>query len=128
MEAIRLSIVKSRELGMNAWFYDENGWPSGFADGEVPAKGIAYQQKMLAWEKPPFRYPVEMALPGIFTDEPQFARSRLPWSFELEFGRAVYRRYFGLLHAGENRIRLELTGSCRNLLGRIIIFKVRSTR
>ncbi|AIQ40096.1 glycosyl hydrolase [Paenibacillus sp. FSL R5-0912] len=153
MEAIRLSIVKSRELGMNAWFYDENGWPSGFADGEVPAKGIAYQQKMLAWEKPPFRYPVERAiacysleaasgeyrllppedrgtadlamyyevnpyytdtlsklavgefitaayeryweafgqfeaegaaLPGIFTDEPQFARGRLPWSFELE--------------------------------------------
>ncbi|KAI7250948.1 hypothetical protein KC345_g11610, partial [Hortaea werneckii] len=24
------------------------------------------------------------ALPGIFTDEPQFARGRLPWSFELE--------------------------------------------
>lgn len=162
MEAVRASIAKGRELGMNTWFYDENGWPSGFADGEVPAKGIAYQQKMLAWEKPPFRYPVERAiacysleatsgeyrllppedsgaaelamyyevnpyytdtlsklavgefitaayeryweefgqleaegaaLPGIFTDEPQFARGRLPWSFELEdafFSRSGY--------------------------------------
>lgn len=151
MEAIRISIAKSRELGMNAWFYDENGWPSGFADGEIPSKGIACQQKILAWEKPPFRHPKERAigfytleadsvqyrllspedsdaadlaiyyevnpyytdtlsklavgefitaayerywdefgkledagLPGIFTDEPQFARGRLPWSFELE--------------------------------------------
>lgn len=31
MDAIRISIEKSRELGMHAWFYDENGWPSGFA-------------------------------------------------------------------------------------------------
>lgn len=153
MDAIRVSIAKSRELGMNAWFYDENGWPSGFADGEVPAQGLAYQQKLLAWERPPFRHAPDRAiacyfleaasgeyrllppeehgaadlavyyevnpyytdtlsklavgefitaayerywkefggleaegaaLPGIFTDEPQFARGRLPWSFELE--------------------------------------------
>lgn len=153
MEAIRTSIEKSRELGMNAWFYDENGWPSGFADGKVPAKGLDYQQKRLVCEQAPFQdVPAEriigwyaagaeggadyrllppgeearadlrisydvnpyytdtlssMAvkefidstyerywkqfgeeyggeLSGIFTDEPQFGRGALPWSFELE--------------------------------------------
>ncbi|WP_167345599.1 glycosyl hydrolase [Paenibacillus riograndensis] len=153
MEAIRTSIEKSRELGMNAWFYDENGWPSGFADGKVPAKGLDYQQKRLVCEQAPFEdVPAEriigwyaagpdggadyrllppgeearadlrisydvnpyytdtlssMAvkefidstyerywkqfgekyggeLSGIFTDEPQFGRGALPWSFELE--------------------------------------------
>ncbi|KWX76393.1 hypothetical protein AMQ84_15425 [Paenibacillus riograndensis] len=153
MEAIRTSIEKSRELGMNAWFYDENGWPSGFADGKVPARGLDYQQKRLVCEQAPFQdVPAEriigwyaagaeegagyrllppgeevhadlrisydvnpyytdtlssMAvkefidstyehywkqfgeeyggeLSGIFTDEPQFGRGELPWSFELE--------------------------------------------
>ncbi|WP_195724449.1 glycosyl hydrolase [Paenibacillus monticola] len=151
MEAICLSIAKSQELGMNAWFYDENGWPSGFADGKVPAKGIAYQQKQLHIEAAPFQSEPERSLGyyaaeadgqgyrllsaaeadaadlrvyyevnpyytdtlselavgefiatayeayweqfgeeygaqlrGVFTDEPQFARGGLPWSFELE--------------------------------------------
>lgn len=151
MDAIRISIEKSRELGMHAWFYDENGWPSGFAGGEVPAKGLPYQQKRLVYEQAPFQsaaermiacyargaegqgyillaadeeanadlricYEVnpyytdtlsEMAvrefitttyeryweqfgadygaeLHGVFTDEPQFGRGGLPWSFELE--------------------------------------------
>jgi len=55
MEAVRTSIEKSRELGMDAWFHDENGWPGGFADGKVPAKGLAYQQKRLAYELAPFQ-------------------------------------------------------------------------
>jgi hypothetical protein len=150
MEAIRACIEKSRELGMSPWLYDENGWPSGFADGRVPAKGMAYQQKSLAYELAPFgqedkrtiawyakrgggykllpddcagegadlrlyysvnphyidtlsvqavrafldstheeywgRFGAEFGseLKGIFTDEPQFARGQLPWSFELE--------------------------------------------
>ena len=32
---------------MRAWAYDENGWPSGFGNGEVNGLGIAYQQKYL---------------------------------------------------------------------------------
>ncbi|UQZ35622.1 hypothetical protein C2I18_20115 [Paenibacillus sp. PK3_47] len=153
MEAIRISIEHSRRLGMNAWFYDENGWPSGFADGRVPAKGLAFQQKRLAYEQAPFQSALEQGrvlgyysvlengkgwrllppgeeaaadlrvyyevnpyytdtlstaavqafiaaayesywdqfgeqygaeLHGVFTDEPQFARGGLPWSFELE--------------------------------------------
>lgn len=149
MSAVRTCIEKSKELGMSPWLYDENGWPSGFADGKVPAMGIAYQQKKLAYEQAPFQDPAERTigfyaksehgyrllsaadessadlrffyevnpyyidtlsaetvrafiettyeaywerfggefgddLKGVFTDEPQFARGQLPWSFDLE--------------------------------------------
>lgn len=48
---IKACLDKSDELGMQAWAYDENGWPSGFADGKVPAMGENYQQKWLICEK-----------------------------------------------------------------------------
>ncbi|MBJ9987859.1 glycosyl hydrolase [Paenibacillus sp. S28] len=148
MEAVRVSIEKSRKLGMEPWLYDENGWPSGFGDGKVPALGIEYQQKRLAVEYAPFNHRTDgiialykrteqgfrlldlkeidnadlrvyyevnpyyidtlskqavgafireiydtywerfgelygSILKGVFTDEPQFARRQLPWSFDL---------------------------------------------
>jgi len=46
-EMIKACMDKADELGMQAWAYDENGWPSGFADGVVPALGRDYQQKSL---------------------------------------------------------------------------------
>ncbi len=30
-------LKKAKELGMNAWVYDENGWPSGFVGGKLLA-------------------------------------------------------------------------------------------
>ena len=33
--AIDASIDEARKLGMEAWSYDENGWPSGFGGGKV---------------------------------------------------------------------------------------------
>jgi hypothetical protein len=149
MSAVRVCIKKAKELGMAPWLYDENGWPSGFADGKVPAMGIEYQQKKLMAERAPFRSPMEHTiafyeqteqgylllaedshkaadlrlyyevnpyyidtlsaksvkafidstyeaywerfgeefgedLKGVFTDEPQFGRGQLPWSYELE--------------------------------------------
>ena len=57
MEAVRVCLEKARELGMSPWLYDENGWPSGFADGKVPARGLAYQQKHLEVESAPFVLP-----------------------------------------------------------------------
>lgn len=35
------------KLGMEAWAYDENGWPSGFGSGAVNGLGVEYQQKYL---------------------------------------------------------------------------------
>ena len=48
-EMIEACLDKADELGMQAWAYDENGWPSGFADGRVPSKGVEYQQKYLKY-------------------------------------------------------------------------------
>ena len=32
-DAIRICIDEAKKQGMEAWSYDENGWPSGFAGG-----------------------------------------------------------------------------------------------
>lgn len=35
MECINLCCEEAKKLGMKAWAYDENGWPSGFAGGKL---------------------------------------------------------------------------------------------
>lgn len=47
---IEACLDKADELNMEAWAYDENGWPSGFADGIVPQTSPDYQQKWLCVE------------------------------------------------------------------------------
>jgi len=47
-DLIETCIKRAEELEMEAWAYDENGWPSGFADGRVPQVGFDFQQKTLA--------------------------------------------------------------------------------
>ncbi len=34
-DCVRACIDEAKKLGMEAWAYDENGWPSGFAGGEL---------------------------------------------------------------------------------------------
>lgn len=46
-DCIKACMDKADELGMEAWAYDENGWPSGFASGIVPKKSVDFQQKKL---------------------------------------------------------------------------------
>ena len=46
-DCIETCMDKADELGMEAWAYDENGWPSGFASGAVPKKSVDFQQKSL---------------------------------------------------------------------------------
>lgn len=46
-DMIETCLDKADELGMQAWAYDENGWPSGFGNGMVTALGIEHQQKSL---------------------------------------------------------------------------------
>lgn len=48
-DMIEVCLDKADELGMQAWAYDENGWPSGFADGRVPEQGLEHQQKWLTY-------------------------------------------------------------------------------
>ncbi|MBR6471035.1 MAG: hypothetical protein IKS83_04515 [Victivallales bacterium] len=46
-EVTNACIQAAERLGMNAWAYDEDGWPSGFGGGLVNGKGLIYQQKYL---------------------------------------------------------------------------------
>ncbi len=46
-DCIEACMDKADELEMEAWAYDENGWPSGFANGIVPKKSVDFQQKEL---------------------------------------------------------------------------------
>lgn len=50
MEAVRASVRQAEALGMQAWLYDEDRWPSGTAGGQVPAQGDAYRAKGLTLE------------------------------------------------------------------------------
>ena len=45
--ACRGAIEEAKKQEMQAWLYDENGWPSGFAGGLVPALGDDYTAKHL---------------------------------------------------------------------------------
>ena len=46
---------EGEKLGMRSWAYDENGWPSGFADGMVLALGEDYHLKTIVY-KPTSEY------------------------------------------------------------------------
>ncbi|MCA0756308.1 hypothetical protein KP806_14735 [Paenibacillus sp. N4] len=50
MEAVEASVRKADELGMEAWLYDEDRWPSGTAGGKVPSLGDEYRSKGLTVE------------------------------------------------------------------------------
>ena len=43
--------AQAEKDGLDAWAYDENGWPSGFGSGKVNGLGIDYQQKYLRFEE-----------------------------------------------------------------------------
>jgi len=47
MACVRRAVDEAARLGMEAWIYDENGWPSGSASGQVPGLGEQFQQKVL---------------------------------------------------------------------------------
>ncbi len=48
---VSAGVEMGKKLGMGAWAYDENGWPSGFGNGVINGKGVEYQQKTLFCEK-----------------------------------------------------------------------------
>jgi len=51
MDGIRAVVRESRRVGMNAWLYDEDRYPSGFAGGMIPAKGPEYGLKRVECEE-----------------------------------------------------------------------------
>ncbi len=47
-DCIKAGIEKAKETGLHAWAYDEEGWPSGFAGGIVPAMSPDYHAKYIS--------------------------------------------------------------------------------
>lgn len=46
-EVMAAGVKSSQALGIDAWFYDEDKWPSGFAGGIVPLKNPDFQARSL---------------------------------------------------------------------------------
>lgn len=51
MECVAACADEGKRLGMGAWLYDEDGWPSGFAGGRVPALGDEYLGRWLVMKR-----------------------------------------------------------------------------
>lgn len=47
MQSARMSVDRAKKLGLKAYLYDEDRWPSGFASGKVPAMNDDFRQKGL---------------------------------------------------------------------------------
>ena len=49
MDLTKACVDRAKELGMLAWLYDEDRWPSGFAGGAVPGMKPANRMKLIIW-------------------------------------------------------------------------------
>ncbi len=47
MKRVNTGIKTGKKYEMEAWLYDEDKWPSGFAGGVIPRKGEKYREKCL---------------------------------------------------------------------------------
>ena len=51
MQCVDACVETANELEMQAWIYDENGWPSGFAGGKVTKEDFGNFWKRLGIKK-----------------------------------------------------------------------------
>ena len=65
-DLMQVGVDECRKLGMEAWFYDEDKWPSGFAGGIVPRQSEAFRARTLG--RVPKDYPVEAPDTVLFED------------------------------------------------------------
>jgi len=47
MECIEAAVAEARQVGLDAWLYDEDRWPSGSVGGAITALGPEWRQKSL---------------------------------------------------------------------------------
>jgi len=58
-DCIEAGIKRGKETGLDAWIYDDEGWPSGFAGGIVNGMSEAYQAKYMTAEV--LQHPAELS-------------------------------------------------------------------
>ena len=56
-DAMDVGVDECEKLGIEAWFYDEDKWPSGFAGGIVPLQSEDFHARYMA------RMPLDRTLP-----------------------------------------------------------------
>ncbi len=96
-ENVTAAVDEAKKLGMYAWAYDENGWPSGFGSGMVNGKGVAYQQKYLRLGAKPedeSRIICQYGEQYFYYDVNQFYVDLLDPMVTEEFIRVVYEPYY----------------------------------
>jgi hypothetical protein len=99
MECIREVVKSSKDIGMNAWLYDEDRWPSGFAGGMVPSQGDEYRAKTLALDV--VNEDVELPDNAVVVFKAQLDKNRL-----LSYERISSR---GILSLSEGEVGLVFT-------------------
>ncbi len=63
MQAVAACVDEAKKLGMLAWLYDEDKWPSGFAGGIVSGRGGDYNQQLLRAREVPVDWNMREFIP-----------------------------------------------------------------
>lgn len=63
MQAVAACVDEAKKLGMLAWLYDEDKWPSGFAGGIVSGRGGEYNQQLLRAREIPIDWNMREFIP-----------------------------------------------------------------
>lgn len=95
-ENINSAIKGADENSMDAWAYDENGWPSGFGDSKVSGMGVNYQQKYLrlSKEKPQDNIICETEYGWLYYELNPFYIDVLDKNVVKEFINVAYQPYY----------------------------------
>lgn len=73
MECVRVCVEEAKKCGMDPWLYDEEGWPSGFAGGEVTKLGDGYHTRwMELYQCAPSDIGRELSILGIYAPDGRY--------------------------------------------------------
>lgn len=78
MDCVEAAVDEAKQLGISAWLYDDDRWPSGNAGGMVAAGGDAYRLKGLTLQV------CDTCDPAVWQEEHLIAVSP-PWYREMSF-------------------------------------------
>ena len=96
-ENVSTAVDAALEAGIRPWAYDENGWPSGFGNGQVNRLGVEYQQKYLRMEEIREHTDTQICKSGkhyFYYDINPFYVDTLDESVVKEFIKCTYEPYY----------------------------------